>query len=157
MNRYTRSLLSVPLALAMAACASTGQDPRTSSPDPTSAQAEARSTTPAPFAAVESPAATHDMGGMSGAATSEAVEIVNFSFEPVDITVARGTEVTFTNLDAAPHTVTAGSDEAPSPELFDSGLLEQGEGFTFVFDEPGTYPYYCDRHPPMQASVTVEG
>jgi plastocyanin len=98
----------------------------------------------------------HDMGDMAGSGESTTVEITNFAFAPAELTVAAGTEVTFTNLDSAPHTVTAGTDDDPMTDLFDSGLLQQGESFTFAFDEPGTYAYFCDRHPPMQASITVE-
>jgi plastocyanin len=25
-------------------------------------------------------------------------------------------------------------------------LLSVGQLFSFTFDEPGTYPYYCDNH-----------
>lgn len=85
-----------------------------------------------------------------------AVDISNFAFAPAQITVRSGTEVVFTNLDSAPHTVTAGSDDDPIPGLFDSGLLEQGESFSFVFEEAGTFTYFCERHPPMEATVTVE-
>lgn len=99
--------------------------------------------------------ASHDMGGMGGSGETATVEIANFAFEPVELTVTAGTEVTFTNLDSAPHTVTAGTDEEPMPDLFDSGLLQQGETFTFVFEEPGEYVYFCDRHPPMEGTVTV--
>ena len=96
------------------------------------------------------------MGDMGGTGEFAAVEITNFAFAPTELTVAAGSEITFTNLDSAPHTVTAGTDDGPMTDLFDSGLLQQGESITFVFDDPGTYAYFCDRHPPMQASITVE-
>lgn len=86
-----------------------------------------------------------------------AVEIAGFAYQPAALTITAGTTVVFTNTDAAPHTITAGSDEEPRPDLFESGLLQTGESFTFVFDEPGTYTYFCDRHPPMRGQITVEG
>ena len=103
-----------------------------------------------------SPAPSHDMADMAGSGQAATVEIVNFAFEPAELSIEVGTEITFTNLDSAPHTVTAGSGDAPTPELFDSWLLQQGESFSFVFDQPRTFAYFCDRHPPMEASITVE-
>ena len=85
------------------------------------------------------------------------IDIANFAYEPAEIVIAAGTEVVFTNGDSAPHTVTAGTDEDPMPEAFDSGLLEQGDSFSFVFEEPGEFAYFCDRHPPMTGMVVVEG
>lgn len=99
---------------------------------------------------------SHDMSDMAGSGATVTVEISNFAYAPAVLTIAAGTEVTSTNLDSAPHTVTAGSGADPTPELFDSGLLEQGYSFTFVFDEAGTYGYFCDRHPPMEGSISVE-
>lgn len=102
-------------------------------------------------------ATPHDMGGMARPGQTVTVDIANFAFEPVEIRIPVGTEVVFTNLDTAPHTATAGSDASPMPEVFDSGLLQQGETFSFVFEEAGTYDYYCERHPPMVGRIVVEG
>lgn len=84
------------------------------------------------------------------------VDIANFAFEPAELVIAPGTEVTFTNSDSAPHTVTAGTDDEPMPDVFDSGVLQQGDTFTFVFEGPGEFAYFCDRHPPMTGTVVVE-
>jgi plastocyanin len=68
--------------------------------------------------------------------------------------------VTWTNVDAIVHTVTSGDSDGrvgtPSG-LFDSGDMVQGDQFSFTFDEPGTYPYYCVPHPWMTGTVIVEG
>lgn len=96
------------------------------------------------------------MGGMDGG-EAVTIDIANFAFEPAEIVIAAGTEVVFTNSDSAPHTVTAGTDADPMPGAFDSGLLEQGDTFSFVFEEPGEFAYFCDRHPPMTGTVVVEG
>ena len=81
-----------------------------------------------------------------------AAEIVisGFSFgEP--ITVAVGETVKIRNDDGAPHTWT--SDDG----LFDSGTLGQGEEFTFIFDEPGEFSFFCEIHPEMTGTITVTG
>ncbi|MGH2445719.1 MAG: cupredoxin domain-containing protein [Candidatus Limnocylindria bacterium] len=152
MNRYAHLLLAFVLTGALAACAPAADEPSappSNSLDPTTSP----SAPPLPSHDMGDMGDTGDMGGSGERAT---VEIANFAFAQPDLTVSAGTEVTFTNLDPAPHTVTAGTDAEPMTDLFDSGLLEQGESFTFVFDEPGTYVYFCDRHPPMEGMVTVE-
>jgi plastocyanin len=79
------------------------------------------------------------------------VSIQDFSFNPGQITVAPGTTVTWTNEGPSPHTTTADDGS------WDSGTLQQGEDFSFTFDEPGTYTYHCTIHPDMTASVKVSG
>ncbi len=161
MNRFARPLTALALVGLMAACASAAEEAATASPEPT---ATATATAPAagtPLASPEpsdsaSAEPTHSMGGMGGSGETATVEIANFAYDQEDLTITTGTEVTFTNLDSAPHTVTAGTDADPMTDVFDSGLLQQGESFTFVFDEPGEYVYFCDRHPPMVGTVTVE-
>src|ERR1700724_592445 len=80
------------------------------------------------------------------AATGNAVAIDNFSFGPAMLSVAVGTKVVWTNDDADPHTVTSETD----PKLLKSPALDTGESFTFTFDKPGTYRYFCSLHPHMQ-------
>ena len=164
MNPYVRILLPLAVAGLLAAC-STADSPSSAAPSQIPTPAESaesaepmptKSASTAPSASAGPSETPHDMGDMGGSGESAEVEIVNFAYEQPDITVSVGTTVTFTNLDAAPHTVTAGTDADPMADVFDSGLLQQGESFTFTFEEPGTYVYFCDRHPPMEGSVTVE-
>src|SRR5882762_11086735 len=75
------------------------------------------------------------------------VKIDNFSFGPAELTVAVGTTVTWTNVDDIPHTVV--SDD----KVFKSKALDTDEKFSFTFDKPGTYPYFCSLHPKMTAKV----
>ena len=156
MNRYARHLTALALIGLTAACAPAAEQGASASASAT-AVASPTGVPMAPEARERaSAAASHDMGDMGGSGETATVEIANFAYAQPDLTVSAGTEVTFTNLDSAPHTVTAGTDDEPMTDLFDSGLLQQGESFTFVFDEPGEFAYFCDRHPPMQGTVTVE-
>jgi len=41
--------------------------------------------------------------------------------------------------------------------LWDSATLQPGEQFSFAFDQPGTYTYFCSIHPSMTATIVVEG
>ena len=79
------------------------------------------------------------------------VVIDNFSFSPAALTVAVGTKVTWTNRDDIPHTVT----DSQTPRAFRSQPLDSGESFSFTFERPGTYRYFCSLHPHMQGSVVV--
>jgi plastocyanin len=105
-------------------------------------------------------------GNGSGGATVTAVSIVvgasvpsNGEFyDPENVESSVGSMVTWTNDDSIPHTVTSGVVENNSPKpdgKFDSGILENGDSFPFVFDAAGEYPYYCTVHPFMTGKVIV--
>ena len=91
--------------------------------------------------------------GPDAAGEPAAVTIERSRFEPDELTVTVGTEVTWENLDAFAHTVT--SDEE-SPLAFDSGEMAEGDTFSQAFDEAGTYEYFCEIHPTMKSTVVVE-
>lgn len=78
------------------------------------------------------------------------VKIDNFSFSPAALQIKAGTKVTWTNADDIPHTVV--SDD----KIFKSKALDTDDKFSFTFDKPGTYPYFCSLHPKMTAKVVVE-
>ena len=91
-----------------------------------------------------------DEMGSTEAGTGDSVEIVEFEFDPEEITVPAGTTVTFTNQDKAAHTATA------DDSSFDTEELGKGDSAEETFDEPGTYSYYCRFHVFMKGSVVVE-
>ena len=70
------------------------------------------------------------------------------------LTVKLGTTVTWTNMTQAGHTVT--SDDGKS---FDSGISNpiaaSGGTFSFTFKQAGTFPYHCQIHPFMKATIIV--
>lgn len=66
------------------------------------------------------------------------------------LTVKAGTTVTWTNTDNMMHTVTAVDGS------FDSGFVDAGQTWSYTFDEPGEYEYFCSPHPWMRAKVIVE-
>jgi plastocyanin len=81
---------------------------------------------------------------------SNAVDIKNFMFSPMSMTIKAGSTVTWKNLDAEPHTVV---DEAGS---FRSNALDQNETYAFKFDKPGVYKVLCGIHPFMKEVITVQ-
>ncbi|HEV2160778.1 MAG TPA: cupredoxin family copper-binding protein [Stellaceae bacterium] len=89
---------------------------------------------------------------MQVAAGPNQVVINNFAFGPTTLTVKRGTTVTWINKDGDAHTVTA----AGTKPLFGSNPLDTGDSFSFTFNAPGTYAYFCKIHPTMKGVVVVQ-
>ncbi len=77
------------------------------------------------------------------------VTIKAFTFEPKALKVTAGTTVTWTNLDPEPHTV------IDKGGKFRSAALDTKDTFTFTFNDPGTYTYFCSLHPHMVGTVEV--
>ena len=104
------------------------------------------------------------------AANDDVVTTIGLKFMPKDITVKAGTTVTWQNGEAIGHTVTSGAwgdvnestglrgTQTPDGE-FDHALApkgQEGDTFSYTFDEPGEFLYYCQPHLTMNATVTVE-
>ncbi|HEV2488376.1 MAG TPA: cupredoxin family copper-binding protein [Candidatus Acidoferrales bacterium] len=77
------------------------------------------------------------------------VEIKDFAFAPATITVPVGAKITWVNKDEEPHTVVS------TDHVFLSKALDTDEQFSFTFDKPGTYEYFCSVHPRMTARIIV--
>lgn len=77
------------------------------------------------------------------------ISIDNFSFTPKEITVSKGTTVTWVNHDDVPHTVVS------TDGKFKSRALDTDEKFSFTFSDSGTYAYFCSVHPVMMGKVIV--
>ena len=80
----------------------------------------------------------------------DAVTIQSFAFSPSTITVSVNTTITWTNKDAASHTVTS------TTGVFDSGLISTNGTYSHTFNTAGTFPYICTVHPNMTATVVVQ-
>jgi nitrite reductase (NO-forming) len=90
--------------------------------------------------------AAQDMGAADEFADSE--DPADYSVNVLTIPV--GTTVTWTNNDQGmAHTVTS------VDGLFDSGFLDEGDTWSFTFEEPGEFEYLCTPHPWMRAKVIV--
>jgi plastocyanin len=77
------------------------------------------------------------------------VTIDNFAFGQKEVSVARGTIVTWLNRDDMPHTVVS------SDRSFQSPPLDTGDRFSHTFGKPGTYEYFCSIHPRMTGRIVV--
>jgi plastocyanin len=81
-------------------------------------------------------------------------------YDPDEMTVAAGSEVTVTNDDTLPHTVTSGTGptDPNSAQSFDTSLINGGESATLSLAQvaAGQYDYYCMVHPYMTGKLTVQ-
>ena len=81
-------------------------------------------------------------------------------YDPDELTVAAGSEVTVTNDDTLPHTVTSGTGptDPNSAQLFDTSLINGGESATLSLAQvaAGQYDYYCLVHPYMTGKLVVQ-
>jgi plastocyanin len=84
-------------------------------------------------------------------------------FVPRDVrgTIGISNKVVWTNNDVTGHTVTTDdgyvdliNGEFNSIEQL-GAILNPGETFEFTFTQVGEYPYHCEPHPWMQASVEI--
>jgi plastocyanin len=92
---------------------------------------------------------TVSSGQESSGSSDIQVKIVNFSYDPANLSITSGLTVTWINEDSVPHTVT--SDDG----VWDSGAIAPGGTFSHTFEQAGTYAYHCTIHPNMKATVEV--
>jgi plastocyanin len=85
----------------------------------------------------------------SAGAAGRQIVLDNFSFSPAAATVPAGVTVTWTNRDDVPHNIVS------TEKKFASPVLDTNQQFSYRFDAPGTYPYYCSLHPKMTGRIVV--
>ena len=74
----------------------------------------------------------------------------NLQFNPDELTVKAGEEVTFKNSETAVHTVNINGEN-------ESGTMKKGDVFKYTFENAGEYKITCQFHPQMKATITVTG
>jgi len=86
----------------------------------------------------------------------DTILIQELLFIPVFVRVKAGTTVTWINQDTTTHTVTSGiAGEDKTGEIFDSLELKPNENFSYIFENPGEFPYFCKLHSNMAGRITV--
>src|ERR1051326_658775 len=78
----------------------------------------------------------------------QAVTIQNYAFNPANLTIAKGTTVTWTNKDGTYHTVTSDS----GTEL-GSSPIQPNTNYKHTFSTPGVYHYHCKPHSTQTGST----
>jgi plastocyanin len=78
------------------------------------------------------------------------------AYEPNPLYVKVGSKITWINDDKTTHTATFGTITSNEyGKIYDSGYLSKGKSFTFVFDQPGEFEYFCLLHPTMIGKIVV--
>ncbi|MEY2431435.1 MAG: hypothetical protein QOC92_1160 [Acidimicrobiaceae bacterium] len=85
------------------------------------------------------------------AASTAPVLIREFEYDPATVEINSGDTVSWTNVAARNHTVTADDGS------FDSGDITVGQNFAITFNAPGTYAYHCTIHDNQRGTVLVRG
>ena len=89
-------------------------------------------------------------GKKPAVAGANQINISNFKFDPAELTVPVGTEVTWINHDGEPHRVVS------TEQKFKSNALDSNDRFSYKFTAPGSYAYFCSIHPHMTGKVIVQ-
>jgi plastocyanin len=76
------------------------------------------------------------------------ISISNLAFNPNNLTIKKGTTVTWVNDDQVPHAI--------SGNAFSSESLNTGQSFSFTFNNTGTFSYICSIHPSMVGKIIVQ-
>lgn len=88
-------------------------------------------------------------GGGGGGGDGVTLSIVDFSFDPQNLSVATGGSVSVTNNGEATHTFTV-TDQGVEAEL------APGASEDVAIDlAAGAYPFMCEFHPAMTGTLTV--
>lgn len=92
-----------------------------------------------------------DAAAMATATGRKTIEIKDFMFSPMTITVKSGETITWINRDDEPHVVVSVGKKFPK-----SSALDTDQEFTITTGAPGTYEYFCSVHPKMTGTIVVE-
>ena len=94
--------------------------------------------------------ATADEPAASSSTAPYVVHMKNYAFNPATLNVPVGATVIFKNEDTVAHTAAATGKNG-----FDSGNLDGGGQFKYVFTKAGRYDYGCAYHPNMKGTIVV--
>jgi plastocyanin len=89
-------------------------------------------------------------GNLCEGTPANVVQIRNFAFVQANLSVSKGTTVTFVNCDEVTHTSTSDAG------VWDSGSLTPTSTFQRTFSTSGSFPYHCNPHPSMKGTVVVQ-
>lgn len=122
-------------------------------PAPVLPQSEASA---APSRSGAAPAGSATAAAPASAATVavtivEPTDPTQWGFSPNNLTAHVGDTVAVTNSGKVSHTMTAANGD------FDTGLVKGGDTVTFTLTKPGTIQFFCQPHPWMKGTITVEG
>ena len=79
------------------------------------------------------------------------ITLLTQTFSPAEITIDRGTDVTWVNANAIEHNITPISHTQWEAKT----VTSSGERFSVQMDSPGVYRYECTIHAGMEGEIEV--
>ena len=76
-------------------------------------------------------------------------------FQPPSKEIVSKQSVTWRNNDNNTHTVTSIIPPYGALAVFDSGPISPKGNFSYIFETPGSFEYYCAIHPTMSGKIVV--
>lgn len=76
-------------------------------------------------------------------------------YYPLNLEAMRGTTVTWQNEDNIGHVIQSQDGHGDIVSMFNSGLLNTGDTYSYKFVKPGVYYYFCTIHPWRTGVVTI--
>jgi plastocyanin len=76
-------------------------------------------------------------------------DTMSLRYDPSSTTVSVGATVTWTNNGTTSVTISS------ADGLFDSDSIAAGGSYSYTFDTPGTYRYFCVPYPHMKGVIVV--
>jgi plastocyanin len=114
-------------------------------------ETETRTTTPGTSTPGSTTTGTPQTTPTPGGTIVDVSMVRHDGFLPASVTIATGTTVRWTNTDHELHTTTSDTG------LWNSGSLNPGQQFMYIFNAPGTFTYACLIHSEMRGTVIVTG
>jgi plastocyanin len=144
------SLCALALAAALIVATACGGAGSTATPAPTTTTAPAATT--GPSRSISLAPATPSPTPSAKPTGPVLISMGEHFFDPSLLKVTVGTTVIWHNSGEQAHDIHARDGS------FDSNLLDQGGTFTYTFNKPGKFPYYCMPHEGdgMFAEIDVE-
>jgi plastocyanin len=72
------------------------------------------------------------------------------AYSPNPVTITRGSTITWVNNDTTTH------DQVADGGTFDTRDVAPGAQASVTFQNSGTFPYHCGRHPGMVGTINVQ-
>ena len=101
-------------------------------------------------------AATTEQPAQTTAEQAPEISMKDIAFKPTELSVKKGTIVTWTNDEAVGHDVKKTGGPGPVFSSGKPGAMQKGDTFKHTFDAAGTYDYVCTVHNDMAGFVIVE-
>jgi|BarGraIncu01121A_1022015.scaffolds.fasta_scaffold03771_6 plastocyanin len=96
-----------------------------------------------------SPSPNPSASPVTSTSNQNTISVQNYAFSPSTLSIQKGANVTWKNGDSVPHRILSDTN------AFNSPVLNNGDVYTFQFNNTGTFAYHCSIHTNMTGTITV--